>query len=307
MGNACPKVLPIFGGSRGLCALRCLLKSRAGHAKFMKAEFMPRALTIETMTSNILSFIPLSGMPEVTAETDLPELLEKALGEVGGVQPGDILVITHKIISKATGQVRDLRMVEPSDEAKRIADVSGKDARTVQVIMDSSEKLYVCERGLLISERRDGWICCNAGVDASNAGGEDRVILLPEDCDAQAKRISQALAEKELCLPVMICDTHGRALRSGAAGVVVGSYGMQTIRPYIGLEDRDGRVMRSTMEAVGDEIAGAATLVMGQGNEGIPAVLVRGFSYTPSTEDSAALRLPTQDRLYQIGEEKLRL
>lgn len=257
--------------------------------------------------TNTLSFIPLSGMPEVTAGTDLPELLEKAVGESGGAQPGDVLVVTHKIISKAAGQVRDLRQVVPSEEAERIAAVSGKDARMVQVILDSSERLYVCERGLLISERRDGWICCNAGVDASNAGGTDRVILLPEDCDAQAKRISLALAEKGLHLPVVICDTHGRALRGGAAGVAVGAYGMRTVRPYIGMEDRDGRVMRSTIEAVADELAGAATLVMGQGNEGIPAVLVRGFAYIPSTEDSTPLRLPPQDRLYQIGADKLQI
>lgn len=255
--------------------------------------------------SNTLSFIPLLGIPEVTAETNLPEALEQALHEAGGARPGDILVVTHKVVSKATGQVRDLKTVEPSERAKQIAIASDKDARTVQVIMDSSEKLYACERGLLISERRDGWICCNAGVDASNAGGADRVILLPEDCDAQARRISQALAEKEIHLPVLICDTHGRALRSGAAGVVVGSYGMQVIRPYIGQEDRNGRVMLSTREAVADEIAGAATLVMGQGKEGIPAVLVRGFSYVPSAEDSSSLRLPSKDRLYQIEKEKL--
>ena len=255
--------------------------------------------------SDILSFIPLLGIPEVTGETNLPEVLEQALQEAGGVRPGDILVVTHKIVSKATGQVRDLETVEPSEEAKHIAAAGDKDARTVQVILDSSQKLYACERGLLIAERRDGWICCNAGVDASNAGGTDRVILLPEDCDAQARRISEALAEKGMNLPVLICDTHGRALRSGAAGVVVGSYGMQVIRPYIGQEDRNGRVMLSTREAVADEIAGAATLVMGQGKEGIPAVLVRGFSYTPSAEDSSSLRLPSKERLYQIGKEKL--
>ncbi len=273
---------------------------------FEDGVYAVQAFFAWNMTPNILSFIPLSGLPEVTADTDLTALLAKALNETAEVQPGDILVVTHKVISKAAGRVRELAAVTPSDEAKRIAGVSGKDPAMVQVIMDSSEKLYVCERGLLISERRDGWICCNAGVDASNAGGADRVILLPEDCDAQAKHISQALAKRGIDLPVIICDTHGRALRSGAAGVVVGSYGMQTIRPYIGLEDRDGRVMRSTMEAVADEIAGAATLVMGQGNEGIPAVLVRGFSYTPSEEDSASLRLPRKDRLYQIGKEKLR-
>lgn len=255
--------------------------------------------------SDILSFIPLLGIPEVTAGTDLPGALERALQEAGGVRPGDILVVTHKVVSKAAGQVRDLKAVEPSEKARQIATAAEKDPRAVQVILDSSEELYACERGLLISERRDGWICCNAGVDASNAGAEDRVILLPEDCDAQARRISEALGRRGMNLPVLICDTHGRALRSGAAGVVVGSYGMQVIRPYIGQEDRNGRVMLSTREAVADEVAGAATLVMGQGREGIPAVLVRGFSYVPSEEGSSSLQLPRKDRLYQIGKEKL--
>ena len=255
--------------------------------------------------SDILSFIPLLGIPEVTAGADLPGALEQALQEAGGVRPGDILVVTHKVVSKAAGQVRDLKAVEPSEEARRIAAAAEKDPRAVQVILDSSEKLYACERGLLISERRDGWICCNAGVDASNAGAEDRVILLPEDCDLQARRISEALALRGMKLPVLICDTHGRALRGGAAGVVVGSYGMQVIRPYIGQEDRNGRVMLSTREAVADEVAGAATLVMGQGREGIPAVLVRGFSYVPSEEGSSSLQLPREERLYQIGKEKM--
>ena len=255
--------------------------------------------------SDILSFIPLLDIPEVTADTDLAELLERAIQKAGGARPDDILVVTHKVVSKATGQVCDLKTVEPSELARDIAAASDKDPRIVQVIMDSSENLYACERGLLISERRDGWICCNAGVDSSNAGKSERVILLPEDCDEQAKQISRALAEKGIDLPVLICDTHGRALRSGAAGVVVGSYGMQVIRPYIGQEDRNGRVMLSTREAVADEIAGAATLVMGQGKEGIPAVLVRGFSYLPSEEDSSSLRLPAKDRLYQIRKDKL--
>lgn len=283
----------------------CALKT--GHIPYILKRWMDAksAFIVKELMSDILSFIPLLGIPEVTVETNLPEVLEQALQEAGGARPGDILVVTHKIVSKATGQVRDLETVVPSEEAKHIAAAGDKDARTVQVILDSSQKLYACERGLLISERRDGWICCNAGVDASNAGGTDRVILLPEDCDEQARRISEALAERGMSLPVLICDTHGRALRSGAAGVVVGSYGMQVIRPYIGQEDRNGRVMLSTREAVADEIAGAATLVMGQGKEGIPAVLVRGFSYIPSSEDSSSLRLPSKERLYQIGKEKL--
>ena len=249
---------------------------------------------------NVLSFLPLSGLPEVTEGCDLSGLLLSALENLAP-QRGDLLVLTHKVVSKACGLVTPLAEVTPSPEAEELAAVSGKDPRLAEVILRSCDTTYACDRGILIAERRDGWICCNAGVDASNSGGTDTVVLLPEDCDAQAKAISLALSEAlGFPLPVIICDTHGRALRSGTTGIAVGSWGLEPIRRYTGQQDRNGRVLMTTQEAVADELAGGATLVMGQGSEGIPAVLVRGFAYTPADTDSTSLQLPRERQLYQI-------
>ncbi len=248
---------------------------------------------------NSLSFSPLSGLPEISAGSDLAQLLFSALADIPA-QSGDILVVTHKILSKAAGLVRPLEDVQPSPRAQSIADAIGKDPRLLEVILDCSETLHVCDHGLLIARRRDGWVCCNAGVDASNTGAADALVLLPEDCDQQAEALSRALSRAlGFPLPVIICDTHGRALRSGTCGVVVGSFGLEPIRRYTGQQDRGGRVLASTQEAVADEIAAAATLVMGQGAEGIPAVLVRGFAYTWTEVDSSDLRLPPENQIYQ--------
>ena len=249
-----------------------------------------------------LTFYPLSGFPEFTEGMDLSALLRERL-EAQNIQPqeGDILVVTHKALSKVSGQVRDLATVSPSPQASALAERTGKDPRLAEVILSSAERVYACDRGIVIAERWDGWICCNAGVDASNAGGMGRVILLPEDCDRCAREISRILSGwYGFPIPVIICDTHGRALRSGTAGVTVGSFGLEPIRRYTGKTDRNGRRLLSTQEAVADELAGAATLVMGQGDEGVPAVLIRGFVYTFAETDATALRLPREQRLYHL-------
>lgn len=249
---------------------------------------------------NALSFLPLCGLPEVPVGCDLAVLLLSALEDLSPRQ-GDLLILTHKVVSKACGLVMPLTEVSPSPEAEALSAASGKDPRLAEVILQNCDTVYACDRGILIAERRDGWICCNAGVDASNSGGTDSVVLLPEDCDAQARAISLALSEKlGFPLPVIICDTHGRALRSGTTGIAVGSWGLEPIRRYTGQQDRNGRFLLTTQEAVADELAGGATLVMGQGSEGIPAVLVRGFAYDAAETDSSSLQLPKERQLYQI-------
>ena len=249
-----------------------------------------------------LSFIPIEGLPEVRKGADLPEMILRAAG-ASGFEPGDILVVTHKVVSKAAGLVVDPGEVIPGETAEKISEASGKDPAAVQVILDESESAYF-EQGLLISERDDGWYCCNAGVDMSNSGSAGRLILLPHDCDSRAESISRAISSSAgFHVPVIICDTHGRALRSAAVGVAAGIYGMAPVRTYIGKDDRDGRTMLSTVEATADEIAGAATLLMGQGDEGIPAVIVRGLKYEPSfSGGSSPLKLAKKKMLYSIKE-----
>lgn len=249
---------------------------------------------------NTLSLIPVTGIPEIAVDSDLISVLLSALNTLS-VQKGDVLVLTHKILSKACGLTVYLPDVVPSPQAEVLGETTGKDPRLMEVILQNCHTVYACDRGLLIAERRDGWTCCNAGVDASNSGAPDTVVLLPEDCDAQAATISQKLSEFfGFSLPVIICDTHGRALRNGTTGVAVGVWGLEPIRYYKGQKDCNGRTLMTTQEAVADEIASAATLVMGQGSEGIPVVLVRGFPYTPANMDSSSLQRPTSQRLYHL-------
>ena len=246
-----------------------------------------------------ITILPLTGIPEIQPECDLIGILADALAKCAPCR-GDILVVTHKIVSKAYGYVRPLESVTPGKQAEQVAALTGKDPRQVQVILDCSEKIYAYDNGILLANRPDGWVCANAGVDASNAGGKDRMILLPPDCDALARQLSQTLGARfSLPLPVIICDTHGRALRSGAVGVSVGSFGLAPVRRYRGQPDRDGRILQHTEEAVADEIASAATLLMGQGNEGVPAALLRGFACEPAETDSAELRRSEERRVYK--------
>lgn len=247
-----------------------------------------------------LTFIPLTGLPEITPQSDLSHLLLSVMA-AEKPQPGDILVVTHKIISKAGGFVRTLQEITPTAAVQQAAACTHKDSRLMQVIWDCAQKLYACARDIVMVERPDGWVCANAGVDASNAGGKDRLILLPPDCDDRAKELSLALsAALGFSLPVLICDTHGRALRSGATGVCVGSYGLDPVRRYRGQADRDGRILQHTEEAVADELTGGATLVMGQGREGVPAVLARGYLHDFAPLDSSALKRPPDQCLYKL-------
>ena len=247
-----------------------------------------------------LVFFPLEGLPEITPGCDLASLLWDSLCPYLPLRSGDLLVITHKAVSKAAGLVTRLETVEPSPQAQKAAMLCHKDPRLVELMLRCSEKLYACARNILIAVRQDGWVCCNAGLDHSNAGGQDQVVLLPDDCDRRARELSETLSgQAGLLLPVLICDTQGRILRNGTTGVVVGSFGLSPIRTYMGQTDRDSRPLVSTQEAVADELAGAATLVMGQGDEGIPAVLVRGCSLPFVPADSKALRRPEELQLYR--------
>ena len=246
-----------------------------------------------------LEIHPVSGLPEIEKNCNLAEMLYEALRPLAPRQ-GDVLVITHKIISKADGLVWDLAEVTPSETAKDLAETGGKDPRLAEVILRCSEKVYSCARDIWIAVRKDGWICCNAGVDQSNSGGKDKAVLLPEDCDRHARTLSEILSQHlGFPLPVLICDTEGRALRNGAIGVAVGSYGISPLRTYQGTTDRDGRVLLHTWEAIADELASAATIVMGQGREGLPATLVRGYEHSFEPVGSEALKRSEENCIFK--------
>jgi coenzyme F420-0:L-glutamate ligase/coenzyme F420-1:gamma-L-glutamate ligase len=244
-----------------------------------------------------LEVLPVEGIPEVRPGDDLAELLGRAVGE--NLRAGDVLIVTHKIVSKAEGRLVDLSTVEPSALAKGFAARYGKDPRQVEVVLSESRRLVRMDRGLIIAETHHGFVCANAGVDASNVPGDDTVCLLPVDPDASAARLSDALAEDPGAeVAVIISDSFGRAWRHGITDVAIGIAGMDPVADYRGLNDPHGYPMEASVLAVADELAAAAELVMGK-TEGIPIAMVRGYTYSPATGSARELLMPPERDMFR--------
>lgn len=245
-----------------------------------------------------IHMLPLRGLPEVREGDDLSALLVAAAGlaPVHGLQSGDVVVVTHKIVAKAEGCSVDLRGVEPSPFAQSIATKWGKDARQVEVVLRESSRIVRMDRGVLICETRHGFICANAGVDRSNTAHPDMVVTLPRDPDASARSIRDGIARQAgVRVAVIVCDTFGRAWREGLTNVAIGCAGLRPLRDERGNADAQGYVLAATVLATADALAAAAELVMGK-LDGVPAAIVRGYSYEQG--DGAArelLRAPEKD------------
>jgi len=245
------------------------------------------------------TIIAIPGIPDVRPGMALPDLLVRAL-HAAEIRPsvGDILVVAQKVVSKAEGSVVDLAEVTPRAEAHRLAGETGKDPRLVEVILRESTQVVRVHAEVLITEHRLGFICANAGVDHSNVGlGPDVVCLLPRDPDASARAISAALgAAFETPVAVIINDSHGRPHREGAVGTCIGAAGLEPLVSLVGRPDRYGYTLRTSVEAVADELAAAATLLQGQCDEGTPAVLIRGVPVKEGPGGAAQLlRDPARD------------
>jgi coenzyme F420-0:L-glutamate ligase/coenzyme F420-1:gamma-L-glutamate ligase len=227
-----------------------------------------------------LEVLPVEGIPEVRPGDDLPELVARAVGE--NLRRGDVLVVTHKIVSKAEGRLVDLRTVEPSALAKGFAARYGRDPRQIEVVLRESRRLVRMDRGLIIAETHQGFVCANAGVDASNVPGDDMVCLLPLDSDASAARLREALAARTGSdLAVIVSDSFGRPWREGITDVAIGVAGMEPLADYRGETDPHGYPLEASVLAIADELAAAAELVMGK-TEGIPLAIVRNYAYKPA-------------------------
>jgi coenzyme F420-0:L-glutamate ligase/coenzyme F420-1:gamma-L-glutamate ligase len=228
-----------------------------------------------------VEIVALAGLPEIRRDDDLPKLIGDALEATAGalpLEPGDVLVVTQKVVSKAEGAVVDLRTVEPRPEAIDWAERWGRDARAIEVVLREARRIVRMERGVLITETPQGFVCANGGVDASNVGPEsgDLVTLLPVDPDASAAGIRSALrARFGEDLAVLVSDSFGRPWRQGIVDVALGVAGLHPLDDLRGVRDADGRVMRTTVRAVADEIASAAELALGK-TGGRPVALVRG-------------------------------
>lgn len=211
------------------------------------------------------------------------------------IQNGDILVVTHKIVSKAEGRIVDLARIKPSTKAISMAKRHDKDPRVMELILNESIQILRAKNGIIISETKHGFVCANAGVDQSNVEG-DKAVLLPVAPDESASRIQEAVKKKiGKEIAVIITDTFGRTFRNGQTNVAIGISGINPIKSYIGTYDMYGRKLRVTEIAVADEIASAAELVMGK-TEGTPVAIVRGYIFEKASKTSVKSLLRAKER-----------
>ncbi|MEQ6335513.1 coenzyme F420-0:L-glutamate ligase [Sphingobium sp. MK2] len=221
-----------------------------------------------------LSLTTLSGIPEIAIGDNLGAILAEAGGPL---RHGDVIAVAQKIVSKAEGRIVDLSGIEPSAQALKLAAISGKRPELVELILRQSEEVVRCTRDVLIVRHKLGFVVANAAIDQSNVQGEDCALLLPEDPDRSATELRAALRERTGAdVAVLIIDSFGRAWREGVCGMCIGVAGLTPLIDERGMPDRFGRPLQATQIAVGDELAAAASLMMGQAAEGTPAVLIRG-------------------------------
>jgi coenzyme F420-0:L-glutamate ligase/coenzyme F420-1:gamma-L-glutamate ligase len=226
----------------------------------------------------------LSVADEIQPGTDLAQLVFSALAAHDtSLQDGDVLVVTQKAVSKVEGRLVRLADVEPSPFARDFAAQYGKDARQVEIVLRESRRIVRMDRGIIIAETHHGFVCANAGVDASNVDGGSTVSLLPVDPDASAAGLRERLQQLTGVAPaVIISDTFGRAWREGLTNVAIGVAGMPALQSFAGQRDSFGYELRVTIMAAADELASAAELVMGK-TEGVPFALVRGYQFPPAS------------------------
>lgn len=229
-----------------------------------------------------LTLTPLPAIPLIRPGDDLADIIISAAAEARiALQDGDIVVVAQKVISKAQGRFVHLGEVTPSPAALELAARSGKDPRLAELILRESREVLRVRPGSVVVEHRLGFVCANAGIDHSNVSGEgDWVLLLPEDPDASALRLRARLeAATGTTIGVLIIDSHGRAWRLGTVGVAIGISGMPGLLDLRGRPDLFDFRLQVTQVGAADELAAAASLVMGQADEGTPVVHVRGFPY----------------------------
>jgi coenzyme F420-0:L-glutamate ligase/coenzyme F420-1:gamma-L-glutamate ligase len=244
----------------------------------------------------------LSGIPAILPGDDVAAILAEAL-DATGLTPldRDVLVVTHKIISKAEDRYRNLDDVTPSARALELAAATGKNAALVEVILSESREVLRSRRELIITEHRLGLIMANAGVDRSNvSGGPERVLLLPEDPDASSAALRKKLRDRfGADMAVVVSDSAGRAWRNGVVGLALGAAGLPALEDLRGRNDLEGRPLEVTQVGLADAIASAAELLMGEADEGRPAVLVRGVQWRGTPVTAAALIREREQDLFR--------
>ena len=234
-----------------------------------------------------LEVFALEGIPEIAPGDDLAAIVVAALRATPHALPArddDVLVVTQKVVSKAEGAIADLTLIEPRPEAVAFAERWDRDPRQVELVLRHAKRVVRMANGLVITETKHGFVCANGGIDASNVGPDSGsiVTLLPDDPDASAGRIRAAVREATgVDVPVVISDSFGRPWRFGIMDVAIGVSGLLPLDDLRGSADHDGRVMKSTVRAVADELASAAELALGK-RSARPAAIVRGAAFTRS-------------------------
>lgn len=246
----------------------------------------------------MIAIHPLAGIGEVQPGDDLVALLAAALATtpILPLRADDVLAVTQKIVSKAEGRFVDLAAIVPGAEAERLAAVTRKDARLVELSLREASAVLRSVPNVLITRHRLGHVMANSGIDRSNIGpgGEERALLLPEDPDGTAARLAAAFG-----CAVVITDSFGRPWRYGVTGVAIGASGLPSLLDRRGERDRDGRRLEVTQIALADMIATAAALAMGEGAESVPAVLIRGLVFPAGSSPAASLVRPLAEDLFQ--------
>ena len=251
----------------------------------------------------MITAVALSGLPEVTPGDDLAALIGSALNRDGRtLDDEDVIVIAHKAVSKAEGRLRRLAEVQPGPRARQLAEELGKDPRHVQVVLDESRAVLRASHGVMICVTRHGFVCANAGVDASNAPAEGTVILLPLDPDGSARRIRGDLRDTLGVAPaIVITDSFGRAWRHGQCDIAIGCAGLSPLDDWRGLTDSVGHALSATRIAVADELAAAADLARTKDGRQ-PVVLLGGVGPHVTRDDgpgAAAMLRPEAEDLFR--------
>jgi coenzyme F420-0:L-glutamate ligase/coenzyme F420-1:gamma-L-glutamate ligase len=247
------------------------------------------------MSQGTLSFLPITGLPEVRPGDDLAALFGHALADESNPQlhDGDVLVVAQKIVSKTENRYVDLTSIEPGAEARALAIRCGKDARLVELVLRESSEVLRVAPGVLIVRHRLGFVVANAAIDQSNLPDDgEHALLLPENPDASAQQLRAALQKRYgIDLAVLISDSFGRAWRIGVCGTCVGCAGLLPVVDLRGQPDRSGRALQVTQIAIADQLCATATLVCGEAAEGRPMTIVRGVSRAYFGESRGASEL----------------
>lgn len=240
---------------------------------------------------NEVRIIGIGGMPELNPGDDLPALMmDAAAAQNTPIQQDDILVVTQKVISKVEGKVMSIEEVEASPFALTITEGHRRDPRHTEMILREARRIVRMERGVIIAETKHGFFCANAGIDASNIPGDKTIALLPDDSDASARNIRDAVQTRlGINIAVIVSDTFGRPWRNGAANCAIGVAGIDPLLDYVGSLDAYGNILHTTQIAIADELAAAAELVTGKAL-GIPVSIIRGYQFQP-TENANIQRL----------------